>query len=195
MSRLNTIGGGFTGYTSIASGKDEPEYLYSTMLFQQGTAPVGWVKKTDANLDDCALTVTNKTTGFVRPSATGGGFSAVFSDTPIQDAVVPFSGNLGATTITTAMLPSHNHVVAGTSTGPGASTVFSNFVQPNSGTISNFAPSFTGATPASGSTGSTGLASGSSGHAHGLSGIDVPISVGAIGFSIKYVDAIMATRY
>lgn len=196
MPRLNNINGGF-GYSSIvASAKDEPEYLYTTMLFQQAAAPTGWVKETNASMDNCALTVTNKTSGFFKPTGTGSPFSASFSPVATQPATYSVSGSMGSTTITTDMLPAHTHTMGGRDNPPGASTFFANFIQPNSSTVPQvFAPSYTGASPVSGTSNSTGIASGSSGHTHNVSTINIPITIPSIDFSIKYVDAIMATRY
>lgn len=196
MSRINSIGG-YGGFSSItAATKDEPEYSYSTMLFQQATAPTGWVKETNSALDDCALTITNKTTGFLKPSGTGSPFSTSFSPVNSQAATFPITASLGSTTITTAMLPAHTHAMGGRDSPPGASTYFSNFVQPNSSTTPQvFAPSYSGASVTSGTSNSTGIASGSSGHTHTVSPLSVPVTLPGVDFSLKYVDAIMATRY
>lgn len=196
MSRLNTITGGF-GYPSIsASGKDEPEYLYTTMLFQQAAAPTGWVKETNATMDNCALTITNKTSGLVKPSSSGSPFSASFSPVNSQSTYYVVTGSFGSTTVTTNMLPRHTHTMGGRDSPPGASTYYSNFIQPNSSTTPQvFAPGYSGASVTSGTSQSTGIASGSSGHTHSVDNINVPITIPGIDFSLKYVDAIMATRY
>jgi hypothetical protein len=196
MPRLNSIKGGF-GYSSLsASAQDEPEYLYSTMLFQQATAPTGWIKETNSSMDNCALTVTNKTSGLVKPSGTGSPFSASFSPVTSQSTNYTVSGTMGSTTVTTAMLPAHTHTMGGRDSPPGASTYFANFVQPNSSTTPQvFAPSYSGASISSGSSNSTGVPPGTSGHSHNISDITVPITIPGIDFSLKYVDAIMATRF
>jgi hypothetical protein len=196
MPRLNNISGGL-GYSSIvASAKDEPEYLYTTMLFQQAAAPTGWVKETNATMDNCALTITSKTSGFFKPTGTGSPFSASFSPVTSQSATYTVSGSMGATTVTTDMLPAHTHVMGGRDNPPGASTYYANFVQPNSSTVlQTFAPSYTGASPVTGGSDSTGIASGSSGHNHNVNNTNIPITIPSINFGLKYVDAIMATRY
>lgn len=197
MSRINTVNGGFAGYTSVTStSKDEPEYSFSTMLFQQAAAPVGWVKETNASMDNSALSITNKTSGLFKPTGTGSPFSSVFSPITSVSTSYPISVSLGATTVTTAMLPAHTHVMGGRSNPPGAATYFANFKQPNSPpTPSVFAPSYSNASPISGTSVSTGIASGSSGHSHTASSVSIPVTIPDIDFSLKYVDAIMATRY
>lgn len=196
MSKLNSIKGGF-GFSSLsASAQDEPEYLFSTMLFQQATAPTGWIKETNSSMDNCALTITNKTSGLFKPTGVGSPFSSSFSPVTSQSTNYNVTGTMGATTITTAMLPAHTHTMGGRDNPPGASTYFANFIQPNSSTIPQvFAPSYTGASPVSGTSDSTGIASGASGHTHNISSISIPVTIPGVDFSLKYVDAIMATKY
>lgn len=196
MSRINTVGG-FGGFSSItAAAKDEPEYSYSTMLFQQATAPTGWIKETNASMDNCALTITSKTTGFFKPSGTGSPFTTSFSPVNSQATSFGVSMSLGATTVTTSMLPSHTHVMGGRDQPPGGATYYANFVQPNSSTTpQTFSPYYNGASPFSGTSNTVGIASGSSGHTHPVSPLSVPVTIPGIDFSLKYVDAIMATRY
>lgn len=182
--------GGFKSYD------DEPEYLYSTMLFQQATAPVGWVKETDPTLDNCALTITNKTNLYKPYNNASNTFTFDFSPTGTLASTFTVSGSVGATTISTAMLPSHTHTMGGRNNPPGGVTYFANFKQPNSSTTAvAFAPSYSGASPSSGSSNSTGIASGSSGHTHTVSNINISFTYPDMNFSVKYVDAIIATRY
>ena len=74
----------------------------SVVLFYQASAPTGWTQVT--TLDDYALRITNSTGG-----GTGGttAFSTVFSN---QTPTITTSGlSAGATTISTAQMPSHTH--------------------------------------------------------------------------------------
>jgi hypothetical protein len=127
----------------------------TVMLFAQTAAPTGWTKDT-TNYNNSGLRV-------VTGSASTGGsvdFTTAFaSQTP--------SGTVGSTTLTTAQIPSHTHVV-------GSNQVFS------SGCGSN---QFAGN---SGSATSTATGGGGS-HNHSFTGT-------AINLAVKYVDVIRATK-
>ena len=76
----------------------------TAMLFQQTAAPTGWTKTTTYN--DYALRIVNGT------ASTGGStaFSTVFAN---QTPTITTSGlSAGATTISTAQMPSHKHTPA-----------------------------------------------------------------------------------
>lgn len=76
------------------------------MLFVQTTAPTGWTKST---------THDNKALRIVSGSVTTGG---------TQDFTAVLNGNVGATTLTEAQIPSHTHtVLSGLNTGPTAGPV------------------------------------------------------------------------
>ena len=128
----------------------------TVMLFAQTSAPTGWTKSTTHN--DKALRV-------VSGSASSGGttaFTSVFaSKTP--------SGTVGATTLTTAQIPSHAHKI---SIGPriGYST-FTNF------TNQNYSSQTTGTTNHPAGSDNTG---GGGSHTHSI--------------DVAYVDVIIATK-
>ena len=77
MTRISSIGGGFSGYhtisRSLAAATGASEYFGSTMVFVQAAAPTGWTQVTTYN--DYALRIVSGATG------TGGSvnFSSVFS--------------------------------------------------------------------------------------------------------------------
>ncbi|WP_146147786.1 hypothetical protein [Phyllobacterium sophorae] len=115
-----SISGAYTGFTDItASGTiTATEFVGAwaylpagtRMLFQQTNAPPGWTKDTTHN---------NKALRLVSGSVSTGGstaFTTVFaSRTPagtLNNVVV--TGTVGATTLTTAQIPSHTHAVSGT---------------------------------------------------------------------------------
>ena len=71
------------------------------MLFHQAAAPTGWTKQTTVN--DATLRVVSGTTG----GGTGG--SVAFSTLFATGKTVTLSGNVGATTLTLAQSPKHQH--------------------------------------------------------------------------------------
>lgn len=77
----------------------------SVMLFYQAAAPTGWTQVT--SLNDYALRLVSGTGG-----TTGGttAYSTVFSN---QTPTISVSGSVGATTLSTAQMPSHDHTVDG----------------------------------------------------------------------------------
>jgi hypothetical protein len=71
------------------------------MVFHQTAAPTGWTKNTTAALNDGALRTTTGTVG------TGG--TVAFETAFASQAVGGTTPTTGATTISTAQLPSHTH--------------------------------------------------------------------------------------
>jgi hypothetical protein len=134
----------------------------TAMVFVQTAAPTGWTKSTTHN--DKALRV-------VTGAASSGGttaFSTVFAN---QTPTITTSGlSVGATTLTTAQIPSHTHDVFAQNCGP-------------------YRPISSGsAGPAQGATGATG---GGGSHDHTISGTATST---AITLNVQYVDVIIATR-
>jgi hypothetical protein len=141
------------GIESFASG--------TLMLFQQTAAPTGWTKQT---------THDNKALRVVTGSASSGGttgFSTVFTN---QTPTITTSGlSAGATTLTTAQMPSHTHTY--NIGGPGGG---------------GFA--FGGNAASAQNTGSTG---GGGSHDHTISG---SATSSAITLNVQYVDLIIASK-
>lgn len=75
----------------------------SVFLLYQASAPTGWTQVT--SLNDYALRIVSSTGG-----STGGttAFSTVFSNQTVS-TTVSVSGGIGATTLSTAQMPSHTH--------------------------------------------------------------------------------------
>ena len=139
-----------SGALSFATGGFAPG---TVMLFVQTSAPTGWTKNTAH--DNKALRIVS--------GAAGTGGSTAFTTVFTSRAT---SGFVGATTLTTAQIPSHTH------------TIPSN----TSGTQVGFAGG--GRNP----TGfSTGAAGGGGSHTHGFAG-------SAMDFAVQYVDVIIATK-
>jgi hypothetical protein len=86
----------------------------TVMLFVQTAAPTGWTKST---------THDNKALRVVSGSVTTGG---------TQNFTAVLNGNVGATTLTTAQMPSHSHAFASTSSLGGA--VSSSLARPTANT-------------------------------------------------------------
>lgn len=162
----------------------------TAMLFQQSTAPVGWTKNT-TNYNNHALRV-------VTGTASSGGsidFSTIFSSiVPSGSIVSSFSsgttdsvsasGTVGATTLATNQIPGHSHTVAGaTNAGSslgsnGALNLSSSMNTGNTGGGLSHDHSFTG-----------------SSHSHTVTGsVSSSFTGDSIGFNIKYVDLIIATK-
>lgn len=142
------------------------------MLFQQTAAPTGWTKQTTHN--DKALRVVSGT------ASSGGtsGFASVFAN---QTPTITTSGlSVGATTLSTAQMPSHDHATSGYADG-------SNFV----GTKYSYYVT-TSANLAWSSTPCAVLANGGGGsHTHSLSG---SATSSAITLNVAYVDLIIASK-
>jgi len=177
------VGSGGTGLTSAGatgnvltsdgttwtSATNAPAFASGTVLiFGQTTAPTGWTKDVSVATNDAALRVITGTVG------TGGttAFSTVFTNqTP------SFTGSIGslaggATTLSTAQMPSHTHSY----TAVGGSGVYGCGVQSTGAYTSD-----TGATGGGGS------------HSHSISGAPGG-TVGAVTLNTKYVDVIRATK-
>ncbi len=103
----HTIGGNLVVNGTLTVGSNLADAFPSgtKLLFNQTTAPTGWVK--DTTHDNKALRVVSGTAG------TGGSvaFTTAFS-----------SSSVGATTLTEAQLPSHNHSFSGTTVSAGGHT-------------------------------------------------------------------------
>lgn len=132
----------------------------SVMLFYQASAPTGWTQVTTQN---------NKALRIVSGTGGGTGGSVDFTTAFTSQAVSGSVGTSGATTLSTAQIPSHTH----TYDGPlGGSDV---------GATGGFA------SPASGTTGATG-GGGSHTHTGGT------FTGTAINLAVQYIDVIIASK-
>ena len=138
----------------------------SVFLLYQAAAPTGWTQVT--SLDDYALRLVSSAGG-----TTGGtsAFSTVFANqTP---SITVNAGSIGATTLSTAQIPSHTHSVSqsGAATGSGYSE-----------------PGYAG-TPSDTTTGATG---GGGSHTHSISGATGTSS--AITLNVRYANMILCSK-
>lgn len=139
----------------------------TVMLFYQAAAPTGWTQVTA--LDDYALRLVSGSGG-----STGGttAFSTVFAN---QTPTITTSGlSAGATTLSTAQMPSHNHdlIVWG-----GAAYTFTGAASTNSYQVTN--------------TTSTSYAGGGGSHTHSISG---SATSSAITLNVQYANIIICSR-
>jgi hypothetical protein len=131
----------------------------TVMLFVQSSAPTGWTKSTAHN---------DKTLRVVSGSVSSGGsvaFSTAFASRSVTGSV-----SIGATTLSTAQMPSHAHTVPIYNDSVGGPFAFSN----QTGIISNQSTSSVG---------------GGGSHNHSAS-----FSGDAINMAVQYVDVIICTR-
>ena len=132
------------------------------MLFHQSAAPTGWTKQTSIN--DSALRVVSGDTG----GGTGG--SVAFSTLFATGKTVSLSGNVGATTLTVAQMPSHSHTYSYGGVNYSGASSESSWGRVKSG---------------SSNTGTTGS---SSSHTHTLSG------TASIALNVEYTDVIICSK-
>lgn len=146
----------------------------TVMLFSQTSAPTGWTKDS-TNYNDYALRVT---TGTVASGGTVGFTTAFASYTPAGSISINTSGlSAGATTLTTAQMPSHTHSAGTGLIGGGALG--------NAGGYGQLTVGY-GATSSTGGNGS---------HSHAMSGSATGTFTGtARDFAVKYLDIIRATK-
>lgn len=136
----------------------------TAMMFVQTAAPTGWTKSTTHN--DKALRVVSGTAS----SGGSAAFTTAFGTPSVSGSL---SGTVGATTLTTAQMPSHNHTL--------------NSSQANAyGSLGNNASgAYGGGTVTTASTGGGGS------HTHSFSG---SLSSATAAINVQYVDVIIATK-
>jgi hypothetical protein len=166
----NVLTSNGTAWTSAAAAAFDAG---TVMLFAQTAAPTGWTKLT--NLDNYALRVVSGT------ASTGGSvaFTTAFaSQTPSGSVSINTSGlSAGATTLSTAQMPSHNHSLT-----MYASGCFSGTPNGNGGSSGSYGAG----------TSNTG---GGGSHTHSISGSATGSFTGtAINLAVQYVDVIRASK-
>jgi hypothetical protein len=188
----HTIGGNLVVNGTLTVGSNLADAFPSgtKLLFNQTTAPTGWVKDTTHN---------NKALRVVSGTAGSGGsvaFTTAFS-----------SSSVGATTLTEAQLPSHNHSFSGTTVSAGGHT--HTITDPghnhryganyNAGLGQN-GPSISEGSSYNTSTKVTGISINAvGGHDHTFSGTTGAVGSSAththsLSLAVQYVDVIIATK-
>ena len=151
------------GVDAFASG--------TKMLFVQTAAPTGWTKSTTH--DNKALRIVSGTAGSGGTTA----FTSVFGSRTPAGSVDASGLSAGATTLSTAQMPSHTHTT--TFNPSGTFNVFPS--------ISAYSANSSAITSTSNSTGGGGS------HSHSMSG-SASFTGTAMDFAVQYVDAIIATK-
>jgi len=156
--------------TQTTAAVSVPSFPIGTaMLFAQTSAPTGWTKSTAH--DNKALRLVSGTAG----SGGSAAFTTAFG-TPSVSGSVSLSGSVGATTLSTAQLASHNHTVGlRVYAGEGPSAPY---LGNGSSTASTYTTSSTGS---------------NSSHTHSFSGSG-SLSGAAAAINVQYVDVIIATK-
>ena len=162
----STTASGTAGQFLMSNGAAAPTWANlvpsgTLMLFQQTNAPTGWTKQTTHN--DKALRVVSGAVGSGGTTA----FSTVFTN---QTPTITTSGlSAGATTLTTAQMPSHSHTYT---------------INANAG---GQGPDIVGG----GASVSTDATGGGDSHTHSISG---SATSSAITLNVQYVDLIIASK-
>jgi hypothetical protein len=168
---------------SVATDPEQANYQGATMVFVlQGSAPTGWVKDT-SDTDYTLRCVTGSVS-----SGGSSGFSSVMSSKSLTGSL-SVTGTVGGTSLTSSMIPSHNH-----GPYPAAATVAASTTSPVipgpsiARTVSNnFTPGVVN--PGGVNPGVTATA-----HDHPLNPATSPVTFTTVNLAIKYVDSILATR-
>ena len=166
-TNIKTIGG--TSLLGSGNLLVDPFPSGTVMLFQQTAAPTGWTKSTSH--DNKALRIVSGTVGSGGTTA----FTSAFSSATAL-SVTSISGTAGATTLSTAQIPSHAHVAtryAGPPYSAGTSLPRENGM-----------PSIGGALQ-------TGLTGGGGSHSHPFS---FSSGAGSVNLAVQYVDVIFAAK-
>lgn len=159
----------FNDATTQTTAAVNPIPAATVMLFYQNAAPTGWTIVTTQN--NKALRVVSSAGGVSGGSV---GFTTAFASQAVSGSV----GTSGATTLSTAQIPSHNHAI--TSNGFAAGTSVS-----DSGTNAILQTScVVRSTTVTGSTGSGGSHDHSGGTFTGT----------AINLAVQYIDVIIASK-
>jgi hypothetical protein len=189
INGASLLGSGDLAIVSFPSG--------TVMLFVQTAAPTGWTKSTTHN--NKALRIVSGTVGTGGTSAfttafasrTPSGTVSGSVSTTTSTTTTPSGGSvtIGATTLTTAEIPSHDHSL----TTSGA------YFNTQSGSGAGPTGSYGGSTGSSGGGGShthTGSISGLSlsSSSSSSSTLSASFSGAALDFAVQYVDAIIATK-
>jgi hypothetical protein len=142
------------------------------MLFYQSAAPTGWTQVTTQN--NKALRVVSGTGGVAGGTTA---FSTVFANQTVTTSV-SISGTTGATTLSTAQMPSHVHRMGNGTTG---------------GSCSSYPPPATAGDGWPFSDTNTGSTGGDGSHNHSFSGSGSGTS-SAVTLNVQYIDIIICSK-
>jgi hypothetical protein len=157
----------FNDATTQTTAATSPIPAGTVMLFYQNAAPTGWTIVTSQN--NKALRVVSGSGGVAGGTTA---FSTVFANQTVTTSV-SVSGTTGATTLSTAQMPSHIHSLPVNSVAGGES------------------PSFAGTGAVGGY--NTGAEGGGGSHTHSFSGSGSGTS-SAVTLNVQYIDIILASK-
>lgn len=163
----NVLTSNGTAWTSVAAAAFDAG---TVLIFAQTSAPTGWTKLT--NLDNFALRVVSGT------ASTGGSvaFTTAFASQTPSGSINTAGLSAGATTLSTAQMPSHNHTYNTTNQSDGGTRPIQN--PSDNGGGNNYNTSSTG---------------GGGSHTHPVSG-SATFTGNAINLAVQYVDVIRASK-
>ncbi len=138
--------------------------LGTRMLFQQASAPSGWIKEEDSSYNDIALKVSTANDVTVQGSLA---FSSVFNSKNLS-----VSGSTGNTTLSLAQLASHNHIISNVSSAGSGDGAVKNFTH-SAATMTQTSTTFAGS---------------NQGHAHSFSGN------ASLNMQVKHCSVIICTK-
>ena len=182
-SAISTVSPGTSGNVLTSDGTDwtsaAPGGGFDSgtrMIFAQNAAPTGWTKDT-TNYNQHAMRIVTGTGGGTAGTVD---FTSAFTSQSVAGsvAVTGISGSTGATTLSTAQIPSHTHTYDKTTFG------------------GSFGGAKFGGTAGTGTTGATsGATGGGSSHDHSFSFSSgtATFTGTAIDLAVKYLDVITAT--
>jgi len=155
------------------------------MLFVQTAAPTGWTKDT-VNNNNKALRIVTGT------ASTGGSvaFTTAFASQSVAGSVSVSGGSVGATTLSTSQIPSHQHSLG--LWRPNVPDVFQGgYTTPGNRSCPWFG---TGGPSSNPYLGYSENAGGGGSHDHGFTAPTASFSGTAINLAVQYVDVIVATK-
>ena len=172
VAKVNNVAPDSSGNVTL---NIQPFPTGTKMLFNQASAPTGWTKQT--SVSDAALRVVSDGTG----GGTGG--SLAFSTLFATGKAVSLSGNVGATTLTAAQMPSHRHTFPHTSslyyTSVGSDAFYTILWRPDGDTDKQYRDKAVSALNTTGSSNS---------HTHSLAG------TASIALNVKYTNVIICSK-
>lgn len=160
----------FNDATTMTTAATSPIPATTVMLFYQNAAPTGWTIVTSQN---------NKALRVVSGSGGVAGGSVAFSTAFASQAVSGTVGTSGATTLTTAQIPSHSHAFpAGIGYGPISAGAPSAYGFGSDILLENIA----------------GYNSGSTGSGNSHTHTGGTFTGTAINLAVQYIDIILASK-
>lgn len=173
-----TVGTGLTlSAGTLSNSSTSPIPAGTVTNFFQAAAPTGWTQNTSYN--NYAMRIVSGTGG-----GTGGsvGFTTAFASQTPAGSINTSGLSGGATTLSTAQMPSHTHTSGASSSANGwfSTSYINNGSSTNTGLVNN---SSTG----------TGATGGGDSHTHTISG-SATFTGTAINLAVQYLDNIICTK-